>query len=330
MAQVNPGWPQAFACHRYQALADGPALIITGAVHGNEVCGAIAIRRVMAELERGALSLRAGRLTLVPVANALAYRLGQRGGDRNLNRNLAPCDHPRDYEDHVANWLCPLLAEHQVLLDLHSFQSPGLPFVFLGPADNDGELEPFAHAAREEALARRLGVADAVDGWLSTYALGVERRRQSPAGDARLAELNADPRYGVGTTEYMRSQGGWALTLECGRHDDPAAPEIAYRAILNTLAHLGMVDAPDPAPQPVALLSLYEVVDKRDDADSFARAWSSFDSVRQGELIGRRADGSPVTAPDDARIVFPSPRAQAGQEWFYLAKPSARLENGQS
>ncbi|ERE10603.1 hypothetical protein O166_05165, partial [Pseudogulbenkiania ferrooxidans EGD-HP2] len=157
MAQVNPGWPLAFSSHSYQALADGPALIVTGAVHGNEVCGAIAIRRVMAELERGALSLRAGRLTLVPVANALAYRLGQRGGDRNLNRNLAPCDHPRDYEDHVANWLCPLLAEHQVLLDLHSFQSPGQPFVFLGPADNDGELEPFVHAACEEALARRLG-----------------------------------------------------------------------------------------------------------------------------------------------------------------------------
>ncbi|XLM20406.1 succinylglutamate desuccinylase/aspartoacylase family protein, partial [Chromobacterium piscinae] len=62
-----------------------------------------------------------GRLTLVPVANPLAYRLGQRGGERNLNRNLAPNPSPQDYEDHVANWLCPLLAEHDVLLDLHSF-----------------------------------------------------------------------------------------------------------------------------------------------------------------------------------------------------------------
>ncbi|WP_052262989.1 succinylglutamate desuccinylase/aspartoacylase family protein [Chromobacterium violaceum] len=325
MAQVNPAWPQAFACHRYQALANGPALIVTGAVHGNEVCGAVAIRRVMAELEQGMLSLRAGRLTLVPVANPLAYRLGQRGGDRNLNRNLAPNPSPQDYEDHAANWLCPLLAEHDVLLDLHSFQSPGQPFVFLGPTDNDGELEPFAHAAREEALARRLGVADAVDGWLSTYALGVVRRRLSPVGDHRLRELNGDARYGVGTTEYMRSQGGWALTLECGQHADPAAPEVAYRAILNALAHLGLVDAPDPAPRTLSLLSLYEVVDKQDDADSFVRGWTSFEIVRKGDLIGRRADGSPVCAPDDARIVFPNPRAQAGQEWFYLARTSDRL-----
>ncbi|AAQ61599.1 conserved hypothetical protein [Chromobacterium violaceum ATCC 12472] len=322
---MNPAWPQAFACHRYQALANGPALIVTGAVHGNEVCGAVAIRRVMAELEQGMLSLRAGRLTLVPVANPLAYRLGQRGGDRNLNRNLAPNPSPQDYEDHAANWLCPLLAEHDVLLDLHSFQSPGQPFVFLGPTDNDGELEPFAHAAREEALARRLGVADAVDGWLSTYALGVVRRRLSPVGDHRLRELNGDARYGVGTTEYMRSQGGWALTLECGQHADPAAPEVAYRAILNALAHLGLVDAPDPAPRTLSLLSLYEVVDKQDDADSFVRGWTSFEIVRKGDLIGRRADGSPVCARDDARIVFPNPRAQAGQEWFYLARTSDRL-----
>jgi hypothetical protein len=53
------------------------------------------------------------------------------------------------------------------------------------------------------------------------------------------AQLDLDPRYGIGTTEYMRSVGGWGVTLECGRHDDPAAPEVGYRAILNTLAHSG-------------------------------------------------------------------------------------------
>ncbi|WP_231882432.1 MULTISPECIES: M14 family metallopeptidase [Chromobacterium] len=325
MAEMNPAWPPGFASHRYQALRSGPRLIVTGAVHGDETCGAQAIRRVMAELEQGALSLAAGRLTLVPVANPLAYQLGRRGGERNLNRNLAPAASPQDYEDHVANWLCPLLAEHDALLDLHSFQSPGQPFVFLGPRDNAGELEPFVHAAKEEALARRLGVGRAVDGWLATYALGVARRRQAPAGDPQLAALGADPRYGVGTTEYMRSQGGWALTLECGQHADPAAPQIAYQAILDTLAHLGMRDAAPPPPRAQEWLSLYEVVDKLDDGDRFARAWASFDPVERDELIGWRADGSPVRAQAPGRIVFPSPGAPVGQEWFYLARPSSRL-----
>jgi predicted deacylase len=123
------------------------------------------------------VQLAAGSLTLVPVANPLAYANGRRIGDRNLNRKLTPTDRPVDHEDHVANWLCPLLAAHEVLLDLHSFQSPGIPFVLIGPKDNDGPLEPFRQAAREEALARRLGVARAVDGWLATYATG---RRAPP------------------------------------------------------------------------------------------------------------------------------------------------------
>ena len=40
--------------------------------------------------------------------------------------------------------LCDKQAEHDVLLDLHSFRSPGQPFVMRGPADNRGALEPFA------------------------------------------------------------------------------------------------------------------------------------------------------------------------------------------
>jgi predicted deacylase len=124
----------------------------------------------------------------------------------------------------------------------------------------------------------------------------------------------------------MRSVGGWALTLECGRHDDPAAPEVAYRAIVRTLAHLGLSDASDPAPAPaMETLRLSEVVDKTAAGDAFAKAWSSFDRVAAGERIGTRADGSAVVAPFAGVIVFPNASAEAGQEWFYLARESARL-----
>jgi hypothetical protein len=59
-------------------------------------------------------------------------------------------------------------------------------------------------------------------------------------------ELETVLRYGMGTTEYMRSTGGYALTLECGQHLDPQAPEVAYTAIKNTLAFLKLIDAPEP------------------------------------------------------------------------------------
>lgn len=309
----------AFESIEFSAITPGPRLIVTGAVHGNETCGTVAIRRVLDDIGHGRLAVTAGTVTFVPVTNPLAYQRRQRQGDRNLNRRLAPTAEPREFEDHVANWLCPLLARHDVLLDLHSFHTPGEPFVMVGPEDNTGTLEPFAHAAREQALAVRLGVRRIVDGWLETYATGVKRRSAQHAGDAPVG-LDLDPDYGIGTTEYMRRQGGWAFTLECGQHEEPRAPEVAYGAILNTLAHLQLIDAPaPPVATGVEALRLFDVVDKVHADDSFSRAWASFDVVRAGDLIGTRHDGTPMRAETDGRIVFPNPAAMPGQEWFYLA-----------
>ncbi|MEO5882460.1 MAG: succinylglutamate desuccinylase/aspartoacylase family protein [Caldimonas sp.] len=315
---------QPFKSVSYASVEPGIRLVVLGAVHGNETCGTRAIERVIAEIDAGRLTLSAGRVTFVPVTNPLAYANRRRAGDRNLNRKLSSTETPREFEDHVANWLCPLLAGHEVLLDLHSFTAPGLPFVFMGPADNAGPVEPFSQGAREEGLARRLGVGRAVDGWLTTYAAGVARRK---AHAARFPEasLDLDPRYGIGTTEYMRTLGGSALTLECGPHEDPAAPEVAYRAIVNTLAHLRLIDAPDPPPSTMECLSLSEVVDRLHPDDAFVRAWRSFDPVAEGQAIATRHDGSAVVAPFAGFIVFPNPSAEPGHEWFYLARASTRL-----
>ena len=304
-----------FKSVHYAAPEPGKRLIVTGAVHGNETCGTQAILRVIGELEQGSLQIARGSVTFVPITNPLAYAKGERCGDRNLNRNLFPHDDPQDFEDRIANWLCPLLARHDVLLDLHSFRADSQPFVMVGPRDNDGPLEPFQHEQQERALARRLGVRRFVDGWLRTYGQGVQRR----TSDA--AQLQTELRYGVGTTEYMRSTGGYALTLECGQHDDPQAPQVAYRAIHNTLAHLGLIDA--PAPPPVTdyqALSMVEVHDKLHADDNFSRDWASFDPMRAGEEIGRRADGTPVTAGFDGWILFPDRAAEANSEWYYLAR----------
>ncbi len=316
-----------FKSTSYASPVAGPRIIITGAVHGNEICGTIAIRRVIEELNSGHLQQIAGTLTLVPVVNTLAYQLGQRHGHRNLNRRLRPTQQIDEFEDHVANWLCPLLAQHEILLDLHSFRGKGSPFVMVGPENNDDAVEPFGYAAEEEILALRLGVSRFVDGWLSTYARGVERRRARlhHAADHHALQ-NADPQFGVGTTEYMRSVGGHALTLECGQHQDPMAPQVAYQAILNTLRQLGVLagDKPQVAEHREAL-RIYDVVDKLDAKDSFSREWASFDPLAKGDLIGTRSDGSTVVAEMDGCIIFPDANAAAGEEWFYLAKHNPRF-----
>jgi predicted deacylase len=324
---ATPSYPtDHLQVHSFRALQPGPRLIVTGAVHGNETCGTRGIEQVLQDIVQGELTLLRGTLTLVPVCNPLAYQKVQRMGDRNLNRRLQPTATPQQYEDHIANVLCPLLAEHDVLLDLHSFRSPGKPFVLCGPADNTGSLEPFAHAAEEMALAAHVGVDRIVEGWMTAYAGGIERRRaRAAAGDPRAAAAIEDPSYGIGTTEYMRSQGGYAVTLECGQHEDPQAPAVAVHAIHQTLALLGLADLPlAPPRRPFEALKLTTVIDRHDVGDSFVKPWTSFDALADGELIARRADGSEVRAPQAARIVFPDPNARPGHEWFYLAFPSER------
>jgi hypothetical protein len=302
--------------HHFAGLAPGPRLIVLGAVHGNETCGTRAIERVLAELEAGQWQLQRGALSMVPVANPLAYANGTRNGERNLNRRLLPTDAPREVEDHIANLLCPWLAAHDVLLDLHSFRGPGEPFVLRGPADNDGPLEPFAHAAAEGRLAECLGPTRIVEGWMTVYAEGAARRR------ARGLTDDADVSYGIGTTEYMRRQGGYGVTLECGRHEDPAAPEVAYRAIRQTVALLGLADLPlSPPARAFERLRLATVVDRDHPDDRFVRPWASFDALRAGEPVAERTDGTRWCAPRDGRIVFPDASARPGHEWFYFAEP---------
>jgi uncharacterized protein len=310
----------ALHAHQFAGLAgDGPRLIVLGAVHGNEICGTRAIERVLGEIERGELRIERGLLTLVPVCNPVAYAKGERRGERNLNRGLRPTKTPIEFEDHIANRLCPWLAAHDVLLDLHSFASAGRPFVMRGPADNNGTLEPFAHADAEGRLAAHLGPTRIVEGWMTAYAQGAARRRERGlAGDD-------EPGYGVGTTEYMRSRGGYGVTLECGQHADTEAPSVGYRAIRQAIALLGLADiALAPPPAGFERLRLTEVVDRLHEGDRFVRPWLSFDAVHAGEHVGERHDGTPVIARADGHVVFPDPNALPGHEWFYLAEASQR------
>lgn len=308
----------------FTALRPGLKLVVLGAVHGNEVAGSKAILRMIEEFKTGERVLQQGQVTFVPITNPLAYNREQRNGDRNLNRNLTPKNDPQDFEDMVAGWLCPVLAGHDVLLDLHTFHRGDKPFALFGPENNDGELQPFAQAELERSVARCLGVDRFVDGWLETYAKGVQARREYLARTGEPDDgLNTDERYGMGTTEYMRAHGGCSVTLECGQHDDPNGALVGYDAIDRTLRQLGLIDGEKPEPVKNAQrLTLQEVIDKQDAADRFSRDWLNFDVLKQGDLIGIRADGAEVRAPYDARIIFPNKNAQKGQEWFYLALES--------
>lgn len=301
---------------QFRSLRPGPRLVITGAVHGNEVCGTAAIRNTIAAFTDRSRTLDRGTLTLVPVCNPVAYANRTREGDGNLNRDFGPRVHADTVEERIANQLAPILADHDVLVDLHSFAAPGQPFVFVGPADNDGELEPFARQREESALALAVGPDRLVYGWLAAYAKGAVRRD------------GGSIRYGIGTTEFMRSRGGYAVTVECGRHDDPEAPNRATLAIDNALALLGMESGrvkslPDPD-RTIERVELTDVHDRLHPDDRFEQAWRSFDRLSAGQPIAHRADGTVITAPEDGYVVFPNADTPVGREWFYFARRGDR------
>lgn len=274
----------------YRALEDGPALTVLGAVHGNERCGAEAIRRFIDEIDSGAVGLKRGTLRLVPVTNPRAYAAGVRYMERNLNRHLYPKDEKVHYEDHLDPILCGVLDETEVLLDLHSYTSPGRAFIFLGGKD-----------PKETAYARALGVKDFVYGW--SEAFGQDRDRMESQG----------------TTEYARTKNALAVTLECGNHFNPDAPEVGYNAILLALGHLGMLEGKAPPADEagqrcVKMKSAFHRVA----GATLARPWKHFDAVARGETLATLAGGGVIAAPEDGFVIMPNDKAPVDDEWFFF------------
>ncbi|HEY8383429.1 MAG TPA: succinylglutamate desuccinylase/aspartoacylase family protein [Microvirga sp.] len=302
---------------RFLGLEPGPNLIVVGAVHGNEPSGPEAIARTIADIRAGRTVIRRGAVTLLPVANLKAWRQRSREGDRNLNRDLSDKVMPQDYEDRVGNQLCGLLRQHDVLLDIHSFKGRGEPFVFAGPGDNRGNLEPFARERAEAAFAARLGPSLIIHGWLEVF-------RQASEERSRLGIPNRPLSDGVGTTEYMRHVGGYGVTIECGQHDDTAAPEVGYAAIQRALAHLALVDAPAPAATAQRAIHMVNVTLCVSEGDRIDERFGTGDAVSAGQVIAHRASGEPIVAPRDGFLVFPNPTAKPGEVLFYFGVTSER------
>lgn len=286
----------------YRPLEPGPTLTVLGAVHGNERCGAEAIARLVADIDTGVVTLKRGILQLVPVTNPKAYQEGVRFVDRNLNRYLYPKEERQHYEDHLDPIVCEVLDRTGVLLDLHSYTSQGGPFIFLDP-----------HNAKELAYATALGVSDFAYGWQEAFG----------SGDDSLESQ--------GTTEYARTKGALAVTLECGHHHNADAADIGYRAILLAMAHLDMLDAEclstlRPAGETLAarqrcvrMKSVY----RREAGAVFARPWRHFDPVARAEAMARLASGEILAAPEDGFIVLPKDSAATGEEWFFFGTGTA-------
>jgi predicted deacylase len=107
-----------FRSHVIVGNRDGPHLLITAGVHGDEWEPMVAVRSLLRVIRPDNL---AGRLTLIPVVNEPAYRRGTRVGDDGLDlARTCPGRSDGSETARIAFELCELMRGADYLIDLHT------------------------------------------------------------------------------------------------------------------------------------------------------------------------------------------------------------------
>ncbi|GDY07350.1 MAG: succinylglutamate desuccinylase [Planctomycetota bacterium] len=155
----------------------GPHLLITAGVHGDEFEPMAAVRRLITEIDPRALR---GKLTLVPVVNESAFRLGRRTGEdgKDLARTC-PGRADGSLTEQVAFALSQLIRSADFYIDLHT---GGTAYTVLPLSGYTLHSDPNVLAAqRRMAQVFGLDVVWGTDPNLNGRSLSVARDANVPA-----------------------------------------------------------------------------------------------------------------------------------------------------
>lgn len=290
--QGNIGLPGVW---RFTGPEAGPHLLVTAVVHGNEIAGALMLARWLREGVRP----RCGTLTLVFANLAALERFdpadptASRFVEEDMNRVWASGllgGGRRSVELDRARALLPVVAQADVLLDLHSMLWPSDPLFLAGPG----------------VEARVLGKV-----------LGTPPLVVADDGHAAGARLIDHARF---------RDGALALLLEAGPHWLPETLAQMERTSARLLRHLGMAAADAPLPPeealpPGRLARVTRTVTATTSAFAFLRDFRGGDVVpRRNTLIALDGEVEVRTAHDDCLLVMPSPHAMRGHTAVRLAR----------
>jgi len=273
--------------HEYKGKYAGIRIAITGAIHGNEVCGTKAMRRIIQKIDRGNINLLKGSLLLIPVCNQKAYEQNIRFIDENLNRVFKYYESPKTYEQGLANELTSVIGECDLLIDLHSIHSKGFPFIM-----NFGTF-----SEEEENIKKALGVRHFIHGWAEAY------ERSFPSGNR---DANSH------TVSFMHSLNKMAIGVECGLHEDEESVNVAEMVILNALSYLGMIDGRVDNISEDKIDILIDRVFLQSEGESFVKKFTHGEKVQKGAAVTNK-----YIAENDSLVLFPRENCPNGEEIFY-------------
>lgn len=286
--------------HRFDSGAPGPRMLVTALVHGNEICGAIALDWLFRQKFRPTR----GVLTLA-FCNVVAYRHfdpeapgDSRFMDEDFNRVWSTerlAGKGNSAELRRARELLPVVEAADLLLDIHSMQHKTPALTISGP------LEKGRRLAREIAFPA-LVVSD-----------------EGHSGGRRMRDYGA---FGDPAKPHN------SLLVECGQHWEAASEAVAKETLVRFLAHAGMADPvwvkrhlPKAKPAPQRLIEVTHAVTIKSPEFRFAEDYRGLEVIpTKGSVLGH--DGAePVTTPyDDCVLIMPSRRLLPGQTAVRLGR----------
>ncbi|HET6265202.1 MAG TPA: M14 family metallopeptidase [Usitatibacter sp.] len=273
--------------HTFDSGKAGPHVLVNALTHGNEICGAIVVDRL---LRRGLRPAR-GRLTLA-FANIAAFDrfdpanpYASRFVDEDFNRvwNPRTLDGPgASVELARAREIRPFVESADYLLDIHSMLEPSPPVMICGPLDK---------------------------GIRFAFEVGVPENIVSDTGHSNGTRMRDFG--GFGDPQSPKN----ALLVECGQHWERNAERVAWQTTWRFLRFVGAVDAATAAreiepvpPPPQRLIRVTEAVIANSPAFRFAKNFTGLEVIpRRGDVIAYDGE-EPVRAPyDNCVLVMPVP-----------------------
>lgn len=267
----------------------GPHVMVNAVTHGNELCGAVTVNKLLGMTAEGLRPLK-GKLTL-SFANIRAYERwdatnphGNRYVDEDFNRVWTPetLDGPRQSVELTrARAMRPVVDTVDLLYDIHSMHNPHGPVMICGPLD------------KGIALSRAVGMPEFIVSDKG-HANGTRMRDYGGFGDP------ASPKN--------------ALLVECGQHWEFAAAEVSWQSTWRFLRHAGILDdaicAREIAARPLPaqkVVKVSEAIIAHTENFRFADGLEGLSVVKKkGDLIGMDGD-APVHAPyDDCVLIMPT------------------------
>ena len=257
---------------------NGPTVTILGGVHGSEKAGVQVVQNLLqsdlaALVQKGKLNFGIGN----PVAVEQGVRFLQ--GDFDLNRSFGPL--PLDLEKTIAamraQLLKPIIADSDVLLDLHATIKPSEPML-LSPNKLQDPLM--------QKLVPVLGIKKVITG----------------------KGMYAEDGTGVTTDCYAHSNGRVGITLETGWQEDMTLVPRVQQSVLRALSAIGLSPSSGEVIEPLEI-EAYDAYWSVTASPSFAftQEWENFAKLPCGTHFATR-DGVKLKTPCDSFMIFQKPK----------------------